>query len=147
VLERPLQLLIDPRVAAEGVTIADLRAQYELDLAVRATLALANHIASGIDTLRQVLAGARSGQGGAQNQTLDRIALELDELEGRLRDADGSYPQPMLLNQIGYLLGMISSADQAPGEDAYVRHDELRLETEAARGALEALERRLRAVS
>lgn len=147
VLERPLQLLMDPRVAAEGVTVADLRAQYELDLAVRATLALASDVASRIDTLRQELEGARSGQGGARNRTLGRIAVELDELEARLRDAEGSYPQPMLLNQIGYLLGMISRADQAPGEDAYVRHDELKLETEAARGVLEALERRLRAVS
>ena len=34
----------------------------------------------------------------------------------------------MLLSQIGYLGSMTSSADQRPGNEAYVRFDELRRE-------------------
>jgi predicted RNA-binding protein YlxR (DUF448 family) len=41
--------------------------------------------------------------------------------------AEGPYPQPMLLAQIEYLLGMIDRADQKPGRDAYLRFDELKL--------------------
>ena len=40
-------------------------------------------------------------------------------------DAGGSYPQPMFLNQLRYLQGMTSRADQRPGNFAYTRFDEL----------------------
>ena len=49
----------------------------------------------------------------------------LDELLERIKTADGAYPQPMLTNQISYLLNMISTADQAPGKEAIDRYQEL----------------------
>ena len=36
-----------------------------------------------------------------------------------------AYPQPMLLDQIRYLYGMLTAADQPPGRDAYERFAEL----------------------
>ena len=42
-----------------------------------------------------------------------------------VKTADIIYPQPMLVNQIRYLLNMVSTADQAPGIEAADRLSEL----------------------
>ena len=34
--------------------------------------------------------------------------------------------QPMLINQLSYLMSMLSRADQKPGNDAYTRLDEIK---------------------
>jgi len=143
-VERDLELRIDPRVAAEGVTVADLEAQYGFSLAVRATITEARGVASGLDELRKTVEQARAEARASEKREPAELVGALDRLEASLRDAGGSYPQPMLLSQLNYLLGMVSRADQAPGDDAYARHEELKREVEAARGALEALERRAR---
>jgi len=143
--ETGLELRIDPRVAAEGVTVADLEEQYRFNLAVRETQAEAREVADGIDDLRERIAEARADAGGGRNETLDELAAELDELDARVSDAEGSYPRPMLLSQLNYLAGMTGRADQAPGADAYERHAELREEVQAVSEWLQALVRRLTA--
>ena len=92
--ETGLELRIDPRVAAEGVTIADLEAQYRFNLAVRETQAEAREVARGIADLREQLEEARAGAGGGGNRTLDEVAADLDALDARVNDAEGSYPRP-----------------------------------------------------
>ena len=146
-VETALELRMDPRVAAEGVTVADLRAQYQMELAVRETIAQAREVASAVSELGGDVEDAREGPGGSSNSELAKIAEEVKALEATLVDAGGSYPRPMLLSQINYLLGMISRADQAPGRDAYDRHAELRAELDAAREKLEELQRRMRAAA
>ncbi|MDX1395849.1 MAG: hypothetical protein R3195_15810 [Gemmatimonadota bacterium] len=143
----PFELRIDPRVAAEGITVADLQAQYELEVAVRATLARARETADAVEALEGEVATAREGAGGAANTALEGLAGDIASLKSRLVDAGGSYPQPMLVSQIGYLLGVISGADQAPGRDAIERHQQLTEELEAARAELEVLQRRVRAAA
>lgn len=54
-----------------------------------------------------------------------RVLQELDAVQALPEDAGGSYPQPMLLNQIRYLQGMTSRADQRPVNFAYIRFDQL----------------------
>jgi hypothetical protein len=144
-VSKPFDLLMDPLVAAEGITIADLEAQYELELVVRATIAAAREVSSGVGALRESVTEAREDAGGATNPELATLAREIAQLSARLIDAGGSYPTPVLLSQLNYLLGMISRADQAPGRDAYERHEELRLEVEEAQEILRNLERRMRA--
>ena len=43
---------------------------------------------------------------------------------------EGTYMQPMLIDQMKYLYGMISKADQILGNDAYKRFNDLSLELE-----------------
>ncbi len=138
------ELRIDPRVAAEGVTVADLVAQYELDLSIREVLTQAREVATAVGVLHKELAEARADAGGAGNAELEAIGRDLDDLRSRLIDAGGSYPTPVLISQLGYLLGMISRADQVPGRDAYERAGELFEEVEAAQRILRTLERRMR---
>ena len=141
--ETGLELRIDPRVAGEGVTVADLEEQYRFNLDVMETTAEAREVANGIEGLRERLAEARADAGGGRNRTLDELAADLEELDARVNDAEGSYPRPMLLSQLNYLGGMTSRADQAPGADAYARHEELQEEVRAVAEQLQALVRRL----
>ena len=55
-----------------------------------------------------------------------------------------SYPPPMLMSQLGYLLSMTSRADQHPGDDAYARYEQLRAELSNYVSEVDDLESRLR---
>ncbi|MDT8369157.1 MAG: hypothetical protein RQ745_08105 [Longimicrobiales bacterium] len=122
------EVVIDPRVAADGVTTDDLIAQFELQEEVAATLREAQA------ANRRVQAG-RERASGATKEAFDALHYRLNEVEV------GSYPKPMLLGQLGYLSGMIGRADQRPGRDAYERHEELQAELQAILTELARLER------
>ncbi len=145
--ETSLELRIDPRVAAEGITQEDLVEQYRFNTAVRETQSEARAVADGVEELEKVIEEARAGAGGSSNRALADLSKELAELDALLNDAGGSYPRPVLLSQLNYLAGMTSRADQAPGQDAYDRHEELKGEVQAASERLTALRRRVSATS
>ena len=54
-----------------------------------------------------------------KNKSLNLVSEELNTQEG-------TYMRPMLIDQIRYLQAMLSRADQRPGNDAYLRLNELR---------------------
>lgn len=54
-----------------------------------------------------------------KNRNLNLVSKELNTQEG-------TYMRPMLIDQIRYLQAMLSRADQKPGNDAYLRLNELR---------------------
>jgi len=124
---RAFDVLMDPRVEADGVTMDDLRAQLEFNLQVAALAARANTLFQRVEDA--VGSGSHSGQD----------LQELEAVRALMEDAGGSYPQPMLLNQIRYLQGMTGRADQRPGNFAYLRLQELE-------GALASLEVRVNTV-
>ena len=109
---KSFDVLLDPRVEADGVTVADLTEQYEFNKRVNAL---------GVEA-RAFLQQVQQARQNAQGQR----ATQLDELLSRLTQArDISYPQPMLVEQISYLSNMTSSADQKIGRDATQRFQEL----------------------
>jgi hypothetical protein len=108
-----LVLRMDPRVEADGVTVADLTEQF----------AFSRRVAALQDEARQLLQRvqqARQGADGRRAEQLDAILAQLTQRR------DQSYPQPMLVEQIGYLSNMVGSADQKIGRDAEIRFTELR---------------------
>jgi photosystem II stability/assembly factor-like uncharacterized protein len=127
-MSHSFSVVMDPRVAADGVTMADLQAQYDLVKEINATMAEAAEVASRIDN------GVESAGDEAQD--------EFEALQAEMRDDPvGSYPQPMLLNQLRYLSSMLNRADQRPGQDAYVRHEQLKTRLAEIKAELERLER------
>ena len=52
----------------------------------------------------------------------------LISIDRKLNTKEGTYMQPMLIDQIRYLQSMLSRADQKPGKDAYNRLKELKSE-------------------
>ncbi len=78
--------------------------------------------------------------GGESSDRYVRVREGLEGLRAELvTDTSDSYPPPMLINQLNYLRGMTSSADQAPGNHAYDRFDELKAEVERLSAALDGL--------
>ena len=110
------RVLIDPRVADDGVTRADLVAQESLSLRVRDILSMANRAAERTRKARESAEISRKNK--------ERLAV----LYAKFVTAEGPYPQPMLVDQISYLSSMLNRADQKPGRDAYVRFEELNRE-------------------
>ncbi len=126
---QPFEVMADPRVTADGVTLADFREQLEFNLKVRDALSEAR-MARG-----QVAQALERGGGDAAQR-------RLHELEATLATASANgirYPQPMLIDQLRYLYNMTSTADQRPGRDAHERYAMLRSELDGVLSALKDL--------
>jgi len=129
--ERPFDVLIDPRVAADGVTVADLQEQFDLAIEIRSAIEDADQT---IERLRGVQERVSEGTD---------VERQLEEIERALLtdDSISSYPQPMLRDQLNYLYRNSTAADQEPAEDMYERLDALVTELEQHRDRLERLSR------
>ena len=127
--ERSFRVLMDPRVAADGVTIADMQAQFDLGIEVRTAIEDAD---ATIERLR-----------GAQERVAEGtdVERELKEIERALLTDQTitSYPQPMLRDQMNYLYRNSQSADQEPAADMYERLDVLVTELEQHKERLQRL--------
>ena len=127
-------LRMDPRVEADGVTPADIEAQALLALRVRDALTALRQTVIRIRTLKTRLEERR--QAMAEGDDLARriagLVQRLDAIERRLVQTGegkvGAQLQPRLMRQFTYLYGMLDTADQRPGEDAYLRMDDLDLQ-------------------
>ena len=113
---RPFRILPDPRLAASGVTQADLEQQFRLAIAAR-------DLASEVADLVTAVAEARKQ---ADNERLRVLA-------GRLTAAGGRYPTPELAEQAAFLANMTLVADQRMGRDVVERLAELRGELARAK--------------
>jgi photosystem II stability/assembly factor-like uncharacterized protein len=113
---KPFEVRIDPRVAADGVTQADLEEQYDLTIRLQQALAEARATAGRISASRERLAG-RPG-----NET---AVAALATLESKLVTAGGPYPEPMLIDQLSGIQRMVTAADQKVGRSAFEYLDEL----------------------
>jgi hypothetical protein len=131
-LTTPLDVQLDPRFAADGITVADLQAQYELALKVA-------RLAADVQQLQAELRSARQRLEQAGNSA---ALQQLAALERRVVNQPGqAYPQQMLAAQVNYLNGIVTRGDNRPHRDAFERHDELRAELDSIRAALAALTR------
>ncbi|NNF14566.1 MAG: hypothetical protein HKN72_15165, partial [Gemmatimonadetes bacterium] len=129
--ERSFNVLMDPRVAADGVTVADLQEQFDLALEIQAAIEDADQT---IERLRGVQERVSEGTD---------VERQLKEIERALLtdDSISSYPQPMLRDQFNYLYRNSISADQEPAVDMYDRLEALVTELEEHKSQLERLSR------
>ncbi len=124
------EIKADPRIIAEGVTLADMREQLELNRRIRDAVSEAR---MALERTRQAIERLQ-GQRGAES-----AVASLGRVESQLAtaSADGiRYPQPMLIAQLEYLYNMTTTADQKLGRDAHERYATLRQELDAALAAL-----------
>lgn len=129
-----LVIAMDPRVQADGVTVAELEEQYALNVRIRDLMDDANALVAELEEGMTQLSSV-SVQGSAEAQeTLAQVVAIKNAL---VTKTGGSYQQPMLVAQLRYLYGMTTQADQKPGQDAYTRFTELSDELAAHRAAHE----------
>jgi hypothetical protein len=128
VLTQPFTVLIDPRVAAEGVTVADLVEQFDHNLRMRELVARATRAASRVQGALTRLRGAT----GVAADTLARVQA----IAAKLMSEPVRYGKPGLQAHITYLNGMTNGADQKIGRDAIVRYEVLKRDFDAIEAEL-----------
>lgn len=124
---RTLEVRIDPRVAADGVTQADLEEQLDLGLKLRDAMAEARTLAGALTQAREKFKSDPAKAKAAQ-ALLDRVIT-----------APMIYPQPMLIDQLSNINRMIGQGDQKPGKDAWDRYHDLMKEMAAIKAGLAGL--------
>jgi photosystem II stability/assembly factor-like uncharacterized protein len=123
---KTFEVRMDPRLAKDGITAADLAAQEKFLLQIRDTIA-------GATLLRQRLAQAMTKAGiqpsasPGPGEWPARIthAHPLQALWARLVTAPGTYEQGMLLDQLSQIVRAEGGADQKVGQEARKRFDDL----------------------
>ena len=105
-------VLIDPRIEAGGVTVADLREQYEHNKKMNAMVAE-------VDALIQRVRAAQDGGDVGMQRRIAPVAEKL--ITAPIR-----YSSPGLRDHITYLRGMTARVDMKIGRDAIARHEVLR---------------------
>ncbi len=118
-LTQPLTIRLDPRVAQDGVTIADLREQFNHNVKVRDMITDVNMLAVQIDEGRKELATAR---------TASDTLKQLEAIRAKIVTPPIRYSKPELQAHITYLYSLTMQADQRIGRDAIARYQILRKE-------------------
>ena len=128
-LTQPFNVMIDPNVALDGVTVADLKEQYEHNVRIRQLVADASQT---VARVREMQASLRGGGDAKKISAVDAIVAKLSSEPVR-------YGKPGLQAHITYLAGMTAGADQKIGRDAVERYGVLRKELDAIRAELDSL--------
>jgi len=109
--------LIDPRVAADGVTVSDLQEQFEHNMRMRDLVTSVNQL---VTRVREALKKSPNDP-------------RLNVLAAKLLTEPVRYGKPGLQAHITYLAGMTSNVDQKIGRDAIDRYQVLKKELDALR--------------
>jgi photosystem II stability/assembly factor-like uncharacterized protein len=116
---QPIVVKIDPRVAAGGVTVADLKEQYDHNVRLRELSAAAGDLAGRV----------RAGMAAASGDKATKLRAIYDQL---VNTPEGvRYNKPGLQSHITYLAGMTANVDQKIGRDAVERYQALKKELDA----------------
>ena len=116
-LTQPFNVLIDPRVAADGVTVSDLQEQFEHNMRMRNLVSSVNQLASKV------------------REAIDKSPDDsrLIALAGKLLTEPVRYGKPGLQAHITYLASMTANVDQKIGRDAVERYQVLKKDLDTLR--------------
>jgi hypothetical protein len=118
---QPFNVAIDPRVAADGVTVADLQEQFEHNMRMRELVTSVNQF---VTRVREAQNKLRTSGGDPARVTA---------LAAKLLTEPVRYGKPGLQAHITYLAGMTTNVDQKIGRDAIERYEVLKKEFDALR--------------
>jgi photosystem II stability/assembly factor-like uncharacterized protein len=136
ILTQNLNVLIDPRIAEDGVTVADLQEQFEHNLRMRELVKSVNQLVTRVrDAQAKLRAVPATGGDGADRETLNR----LNAVAAKLITEPIRYSKPGLQAHITYLAGMTANIDQKIGRDAIERYEVLRKGLEALRAEVDQI--------
>ncbi len=128
---QPFTVLIDPLLAEEGLTTADIQGQFDHNTRMRALSAAVTQAVTRVRAAQASLKGAT----GADAEKLKRV----DAVAAKLLTESVRYGKPGLQAHISYLAGMTTGADQKVGKDALDRYAVLKKELDAIVAELDAL--------
>ena len=115
-LEKPFEIVVDPRLEEEGVTLANIAAQQQLQFKVIDLLSQARMLQ---DQVEQKIEELEKSKGNAAQ--LEQLQLALK----KLKNDEGAYPANVMVSQISYLNTILGGADKQPGQEEVNRYQEL----------------------
>jgi len=131
---QPFAVLIDPNLASDGVTVADLREQHELTVKYNKLTADAQALDARLRAAQRRYKGA-TGAVADSGSRLAPIATNFFDqviLGGTPGvDANMRYGKPGLATHVRYIGRMITGSDMKVGRDAIKRYDTLRKDLDA----------------
>ena len=128
---QPFNVLIDPRVAADGVTVADLQEQYEHNLRMRALVNGVNRLVARVREAQNKAPAAANGDGDT--------SARLKAIAAKLFSEPVRYGKPGLQAHITYLTSMTANVDQKIGRDAIERYAVLKKEFDTVSAEVDQL--------
>ncbi len=128
-LGQPFAVKVDPLLADEGLTTADLAEQFGHNLRMRE---FTQEVGALVGRVRQAQQAAKAAGDAAKLAQLDAIAAKLMTEAVR-------YGKPGLQAQVSYLANMTAGVDQKVGRDAIERYAVLKKEYDAIVAALEKI--------
>ena len=129
-LTEALTVLIDPRVAEDGVTVADLKEQFEHNMRMRELVTSVNQLVTRVRDGQTKLRG-----GGNDSEGLN----SLNVIASKLMTEPVRYGKPGLQAHITYLASMTANVDQQIGRDAVERYAVLKKELDQLRAEVDRL--------
>jgi photosystem II stability/assembly factor-like uncharacterized protein len=122
-LTEGFNLVIDPRVAEDGVTLADLQEQFAHNMRMR-------ELVTGVN---QLVARVRDAQSKMRNAATpnSEMSAKVSALAAQLLSEPVRYGKPGLQAHITYLASMTANVDQKIGRDAIERYAVLKKEFDA----------------
>jgi hypothetical protein len=142
---KTFEVVADPGVLKDGVTVADLVEQQDFLLALRETMADAASTRQRLEAAIKkagVQPPPAPGPGESTSQQLEALAkstapgAKLQALWARMVTARGTYEQPMLLDQFNSINRVESGADQKIGAESRRRYEDLVTELKAIQAEL-----------
>jgi hypothetical protein len=128
---QPFNMVIDPRLEAEGISAADLREQFDHNTRMRAMVEEVNALVQRVRNEQTRLEGG-AGQDAQRKRQVDAFVDQL--VAGPVR-----YSAPGLRDHIQYLAGMTSRSDQKVGNQATERYAVLRSELDRIKAEVDRL--------
>ena len=129
-LMQPLNVLIDPRIAADGVTLADLQEQFEHNMRMRELVNEVNGLVARVREAQQKL---------RDNPSSDGAPSALNAISAKLLTEPVRYGKPGLQANITYLASMTANVDQKIGRDALERYAVLKKELDSVKADVDRL--------
>jgi photosystem II stability/assembly factor-like uncharacterized protein len=120
-IEQRFEIVMDPRVEAEGLTKTDIEIQIEMLNKVSDLLSDARRLQ---DDLEKEAKSLKDKKAKDKVERLEKVNAVLSQL----KNDEGAYPKQMLVSQISYLLNILDGADKLPGQEEKDRYQELFLQ-------------------
>ncbi|WP_318344480.1 hypothetical protein [Flagellimonas baculiformis] len=114
--EKSFEVLIDPKLEEEGVSLSDMKEQLALQQKVMDLLSDARKLQDDVEEKIKKLEKDKTDEGQLE---------ELKKLLQQLKNEEGAYPQQMMVAQISYLNNILGGSDKKPGEEEKARYQEL----------------------
>lgn len=133
--EQDFEVRMNPRAAAEGVTMADLQERFDFAMQIRDRVSAANEAVIRIRRIKEQIDARQEEADNAELQTLgDQVETKLGDVEQEVYQVrNQSNQDPLnfpikLNNKIAALLGVVEGAESRPTDQSYDVYEKLSAE-------------------